>query len=844
MATKRYTATGFAILDYNNKSVNDHTSQRTTTDAQDLALKFPELDISGTESVTSAKLYFYVGEQIVSFASTASYSAYALNNTFDPSTATYSNLASFDDTYYQYVVASSSGWYSIDIRLNYSLTNLKKVVNNGVRLSASHRAIYTSASSYKPYIEITTGGYPEPIPTVPEFKGLSTQYISARTSYAVYAFATQSAYTINPVDFDCALEWKGSDGVTREIAVPSGALSVNTPIVTIPEGDVSFRTVAYNSSGAKIYSDWLEMYCLGLSTSFTELNSNKLNSVLTAGNSMIKWTPTAEDQLISANFEWRETGSSQGGYIYSVGNIFSIPAGTFDASKTYEVYFHVTYDTGTSYAATTSTVKVLAPVLSNFSPKNGFVNELDPTIFTWGLTYAEQKSASFKWKATASGTVKSVAAGTSSQVEIPANTFPNGSFFWMVQVTLVNDLVLSSDWFELSTIETAVSSATAVSPASVVVDGSADVVFTWAHAISTGTPQSKADIQTSADGAEWSQLATKTGADTTYTATPGSIPAGRLYWRVRTYNTEGAAGSWSEPVEVTVVIAPSTPAIRVMSAKPSFAISWDTDQQISYEVRLDGKVVASEFSETREYQYNDILPAASYTLEVRAQNAYGLWSPWGSAAITIDNTPSGSLQLFAQSEPGCVELSWTPTGSFDKYIVYRDGVKICETTKTGIVDNFASNERASYVVRGLSSTGYYTESEESTAAATVDTIMVYSLTAREWLRLKLAEQQTRTVSISKKQQAAFTHFTGSDLPEIELGEQLDITYRFACAFPQGDPTAQLFESILGQVVIVKDQHGTVLAGAISALDKSLVQTHIAYTCTVTAVLISEVEVNG
>ena len=73
-----------------------------------------------------------------------------------------------------------------------------------------------------------------------------------------------------------------------------------------------------------------------------------------------------------------------------------------------------------------------------------------------------------------------------------------------------------------------------------------EITFKWQHIIETGTEQTKFDIEKSSDGVSFTALASQTTAIQSYVVAANALAAGTIYWRVRTYNTDNAAGAWSD----------------------------------------------------------------------------------------------------------------------------------------------------------------------------------------------------------------------------------------------------------------------------------------------------------
>ena len=109
--------------------------------------------------------------------------------------------------------------------------------------------------------------------------------------------------------------------------------------------------------------------------------------------------------------------------------------------------------------------------------------------------------------------------------------------------------------------------------------------------------------------------------------------------------------------------------------KPFLTISWQTEGQQAYEVEVNGKAYGPYYGEdVRSFSLDEPLADGSYTVRVRAQNRYGLWSEPAETQIFISNTPKGAIALSGEFGVDA-ELIWTYDGEDDPETVaiYRDG---------------------------------------------------------------------------------------------------------------------------------------------------------------------------
>ena len=294
----------------------------------------------------------------------------------------------------------------------------------------------------------------------------------------------------------------------------------------------------------------------------------------------------------------------------------------------------------------------------NFSPSSGaFVNRFQKNTFTWDaeddtdltqVCFAEvkQTSAVFEWRVKNASTSKTISvSGATTACTVPANTFPSGTLEWRVKVTANSGTTTTSAWQEITTTDVT-PTAKPVSPSGIVIDATIVNRFSWKHIISTGTPQSKADLQWSADGTTWNTLATVTGENQYYDVPANKFTSGTKYWRVRTYNTDGTPSNWSDKAEFIAINAPSAPSIVIQSTGPRPRITWQTSEQEAYQLTLSsGYASGTVYGTEKAWRSPVYLADGRYTIRVRVQNKYGMWSEWSAAALPVSHTEGEAITL-------------------------------------------------------------------------------------------------------------------------------------------------------------------------------------------------------
>ena len=465
--------------------------------------------------------------------------------------------------------------------------------------------------------------------------------------------------------------------------------------------------------------------------------------------------------------------------------------------------------------------------LSNLSPASGAIIKTQDNLFAWSASAdnyscapeVEQASAVFRWRSGTSGTIHTISvSGNTQNVTVPANTFAGTtSIQWQVAVTANSGVVTTSKWVTLSTAD-ATPTAAPLSPVDTVIDGSKDVLFRWQHSISTGTAQSKADLQKSTDGQTWTTLATVTGAARQWTCPAGTLTSSIKYWRVRTYNADGIAGEWSDAAQIVVIAAPTAPSIQIKSTGPRPSISWQTSEQEAYQVELDGVLSGgTHYGTEKTWTSPAYLADGSHTVRVRVQNQYGMWSGWGAAALPVTNTPGASITLTVQAS-SVADLSWQTSGSYDFYLVYRNGKPIAKLTQTLYTDELSSGS-TTYQVRGC-----YADSSNYglSSAVTVDVRarvhQVSDLDTGQTLRLPYSDSQHRQTTRTLSRQVELLQLSGAYYPvavEVDSGtDALSIT----AALLDESEIRQLM-GLVGKLVCAKTPQGDMVIGYITSLPK-------------------------
>lgn len=547
----------------------------------------------------------------------------------------------------------------------------------------------------------------------------------------------------------------------------------------------------------------------------------------------------------STKFQWRQNESSQINEIDANNGLsVTVPAGTFP-SGTIQARVTVTANSGVTKSTQWYTIQVLPPRIDSPTPSSGYVPKYKDTEFNWSLVQptsqtakvqATQLSAVFKWRENADGVVHEITvSGPETRVTVPSGTFTADSIQWMVTATASGNVTASSDWMTCTTLETT-STAKAISPKSTVIQSGADITFAWEHIISTGSAPTGYDIQYSTDQILWLDILSGKTSETTAVLANNTLPGGTVYWHVRTYNTDGLAGAWSDPAEIIVIAPPAAPVITLEQISPRPIIRWTATDQAAYELEIVDVGSVARYGSENRYQTKSILPDGLHTVRVRIQNRYSQWSAWAEASFTIFNTPGGSISLSALAAAnGDVSLSWSQ-GAFTGYEVLRDGVVIARTDQAAYTDRWAVGQ-VQYQVRGIvDAAGNYSLSNAVALAVSVRTVQIAPVSGGDWLALPYTTTDIREVATSVSRAVTYQQFLGAQLPTATVSDALTISHQLSTALPWSRKAdANRLEAMIGQLVCVKDPRGERFVGVLGSYSKTSSRFYIAYSLTITPV---------
>ena len=503
------------------------------------------------------------------------------------------------------------------------------------------------------------------------------------------------------------------------------------------------------------------------------------------------------------------------------------------ADKTYNItgdlFLEVAYD---------DSVTITSQVVQQNCPTAGWVNPGDAQTFAWDLvSFGDwpsvgsftQASASFFWKeANDANWTEIQISGSTQEVTIPANTFPGGTISWYVEATDTNGTTTNTPTYTISTEDT-IPTATPYDPVGIPVTGNNPIRFRWTVSNDSGSLPTQSDLEVSEDGGStWTALATISGSATTYTAPANSFTASTVYWRVKAYNRDGVAGSWSAAASFLNIAAPAAPTVTVQEV-PFATFNWQATGQQAYRITVDGKTYGPFFGTDKTFTLEDYLEDGEHTAAVEVQGSYGLWSNPGTANFTISNSPGDAVALSGVFGIDA-ELSWTTESTAEDFLIYRNGVRIGHTAGLSFTDRFALGE-VQYTVINRLTDGNYTRSNTVSGELSAGYSQIAALRGGAWVELMLTERSQTEQIYNYTRKNSLLHVTGSAWPILELSPFENLTASYDAAFQTAED-AKAFEALRGQPVIIKSRAGVIVVGALTTIRKTVGDFYLTYEFTV------------
>ena len=472
------------------------------------------------------------------------------------------------------------------------------------------------------------------------------------------------------------------------------------------------------------------------------------------------------------------------------------------------------------------------PRPTNQFPTSGFVNDKADKTFGWGISADNiigtmtQGAAKFRWRPAGTTPYTEIdITGTTNRYTVSANTFPEGSGIeWQVQVQS-SDGVWSdaTQWFTLTTIDS-ISNAAPVSPKNVYIQTDQDQVFAWEHMINTGTESTGADLQYQISGGTWTIFATVAGTNAKSATVPaGTLPAGNILWRVRTYNSDGVAGTWSESAAIVGKGSPGAPAITGITNAARPRVSWQSLGQIAFQLQLlQSTAILFDTGETagieKQYSVTEYLPDDPYTVRIRIKNTDQIWSSWTSLDFSIATTKPTAPTVTAIAVSGGAKITVTTDETVVKRYLLRNGIPIAKIADS--YTDYAALGETTYTARAVSADDSFIDSDPVTVKVTVPYAVLAAVDDLDnMVGLIVKSGEPPTHSGKRQLGGSARHYAGRTFPLYTFSGFTDET--FSPSYTYRDPVDwERLERLIErrQTVLYRDRRGERYYGVITAVD--------------------------
>ena len=225
---------------------------------------------------------------------------------------------------------------------------------------------------------------------------------------------------------------------------------------------------------------------------------------------------------------------------------------------------------------------------------------------------------------------------------------------------------------------------------------------------------------------------------------------------------------------------------------------------------------------TGSYKMPYPLPDGSVTVKARVVNSLGLWSTWSVAGTMVSNTASESpIDMRIAEKRTHAVLSWVTDGTFDFFVILRDGLAIGRTDLNSYTDHLCVGKHT-YIVRGMTGDNY-TDSQPVVAIITpVDTV-ISKTSVMGWIHLPYRLGGPPVHTDSQTREVQFVHYAGHRDPVGYSSSAQTVEHQLSYTLKDRNTLKDLCE-LIGEEVILKDWRGDLVIGVLTGISRTY-RTH-------------------
>ena len=443
------------------------------------------------------------------------------------------------------------------------------------------------------------------------------------------------------------------------------------------------------------------------------------------------------------------------------------------------------------------------PEFTQMTPAGGYVDRRTAQTFSWAAAFSgiileeiSQTSARVIVTDLTTGAEQTFpVSGDVMSCTIPAGTLPAGPFSWKVEADYDSGMTFTSAAVEATT-ATDVPTVTPISPADAFVYGEYETEFRWNYVAADSQPQTRVDLQYSLDGLAWTDFFSAETDQYSCIVPPLSLPAGKLWWRARGWNSHGA-GDWSGGVQIVVQSIPLTPVILSVTNRARPVVTWQSTGQLSFELQIErgnqtvyqtGEVASSAFI----HRISDYLDDGAYTVRLRYKNSSLKFSDWAERPFEVQTQKPAKPILNAETGPGYARLSISSAGGAVKFYLLRDGCPIAKMDGQ-FIDYGAVGEHG-YILRGVDEADNFADSDPVRIAVPLGcyAVIAPSNDLSDMVRVLYRRGELPAHSGQKQVNGEQMHFSGRRYPVFEFGGAVDEQVTVSASFRNSHELGRVF----------------------------------------------------
>ncbi len=349
-------------------------------------------------------------------------------------------------------------------------------------------------------------------------------------------------------------------------------------------------------------------------------------------------------------------------------------------------------------------------------PSNTTRHKAGQVNLNWQNT-SVQKNFEVQYSTNGFSTYATATGGTENGYSIPAFTFSDGqTVSWKVRIKDTLD-----SWSPFSEVATFTIGATVpstpvpISPIDTTVNSSDDIYFRWKFVDNYGYSQARYTIELR-KGTDTPITIAQSTTSTISIVQKGIISGGNYSWRVRTQNPFYEDSPWTAWQNFYSIGKPELPVITGVSNSMHPLVTWQSTGQNLFQLRIykAGILVhdsEEQIAENNSYTIPDFIDIGDYTLALKINNIYGLWSDETAYNFTISfSRPQKPRINGGSTEDYSISLLVESVTSSN--IIYRKLPKdtafeliatLNTNTYNDILAGYGENQ---YFVRSINGTGY------------------------------------------------------------------------------------------------------------------------------------------